>query len=123
MDNKQKVFAYIDAHRDDIVEQLKKMVAVPTINDGDCNGNEGPMQKMFAQQMRDEGFDTVVEAAYDEAGERLRMKVAHVGKAFSAHRKAHPGDELYFEDLHHSSPLGSTVAAREILSVILADEK
>ena len=25
MDNKQKVFAYIDAHRDDIVEQLKKM--------------------------------------------------------------------------------------------------
>ena len=70
MDNKQKVFAYIDAHRDDIVEQLKKMVAFPTINDGDCNGNEGPMQKMFAQQMRDEGFDTVVEAAYDEAGER-----------------------------------------------------
>jgi len=60
---------------------------------------------------------------YDEAAERLRMKVAHVGKAFSAHRAAHPEDELYFEDLHHSSPLGSTIAAREILSVILADSQ
>ena len=58
---------------------------------------------------------------YTEAGERLRMLVAHVGRAFVAYRQAHPEEELYFEDLHHSSALGSTVAAREILNTILAD--
>lgn len=57
---------------------------------------------------------------YDEAGIRFGMKVAHVGKAFLAHSEEKPEDELYFADLHHSSPLGSAVAARTILDVILA---
>lgn len=57
---------------------------------------------------------------YEEAGIRFGMKPAHVGLAFLAHSEAHPEDELYFADLHHSSPLGSTVAARTILDVILA---
>lgn len=55
---------------------------------------------------------------YDEAGERFRMAVAHVGKAFDAYLAEHPYAELYFEDLHHSSPLGSTVAARTLLDTI-----
>lgn len=79
MDSKQKVFDYIDAHRDDIVEQLKKMVAFPTINDGDSNGNEGPLQAFFAQQMRDEGFDKVVEAAYDEEKRRPNVVATRKG--------------------------------------------
>ncbi len=55
---------------------------------------------------------------YDEASRRFRMKVAHVGRAFEAHAAEHPGDELYFTDLHHSSVLGSTIAARTILEAI-----
>lgn len=57
---------------------------------------------------------------YDEAGQRFDMTVAHVGKAFAAYRVAHPEEELYFEDLHHSSVLGSTIAAQTILNTILA---
>ncbi len=57
---------------------------------------------------------------YDEAGQRFAMRVAHVGRAFAAYRAEHPEAELYFEDLHHSSVLGSTIAAETILSTILA---
>lgn len=55
---------------------------------------------------------------YDEAGQRFGMRVAHVGKAFAEYASRHPDAELYFEDLHHSSVLGSTVAARTILQII-----
>ena len=55
---------------------------------------------------------------YDEAAQRFDMSVAHVGKAFSAYAREHPEAELYFSDLHHSSPLGSAVAAEVILKVI-----
>lgn len=55
---------------------------------------------------------------YDEAGQRFHMAVAHVGKAFAAYMQAHPEAELYFTDLHHSSPLGSTIAAETILKAI-----
>lgn len=57
---------------------------------------------------------------YEEAGIRFDMKVAHVGRAFLAYSEAHPEAELYFADLHHSSPLGSEVAARTILDTILS---
>ena len=55
---------------------------------------------------------------YDEAGQRFGMRVAHVGRAFSAYAQEHPEAELYFSDLHHSSPLGSAIAAEVILKVI-----
>lgn len=45
MDNQQKVFGYIDSHRREIVDFLKQMVSFPTINDGDSDGNELPLQK------------------------------------------------------------------------------
>lgn len=61
-----------------------------------------------------------VAEAYDEAGQRFGMTVAHVGKAFAAYAAEHPEAELYFEDLHHSSVLGSTVAARTILEAVMA---
>ena len=55
---------------------------------------------------------------YDEAGQRFGMTVAHVGKAFEAYRAAHPDAELYFVDLHHSSELGSAIAAEVLLEAI-----
>ena len=55
---------------------------------------------------------------YDEAARRFRMEVAHVGRAFEAYSLEHPEAELYFEDLHHSSALGSTIAAETILSTV-----
>lgn len=57
--------------------------------------------------------------SYEEAGRRFDMTVAHVGKAFEAYALEHPEAELYFEDLHHSSVLGSTIAAKTILTAIL----
>lgn len=57
--------------------------------------------------------------SYDEAGQRFGMTVAHVGKAFAEYAAAHPEDELYFEDWHHSSVLGSTIAARTILASVM----
>lgn len=64
-----------------------------------------------------------VAEAYDEAGQRFSMTVAHVGKAFAAYSAAHPEAELYFEDLHHSSVLGSTVAAETILAAVVNADK
>ena len=58
---------------------------------------------------------------YDEAGQRFGMTVAHVGKAFEAYRAAHPDAELYFVDLHHSSELGSSIAAETILEAIVRE--
>ena len=59
---------------------------------------------------------------YDEAARRFRMDVAHVGRAFEAYGRAHPEAELYFEDLHHSSVLGSTIAAETILNAVTAQQ-
>ena len=57
--------------------------------------------------------------AYAQAGERFGMTVAHVGRAFAAYARKYPDAELYYEDLHHSSRLGSTVAAETILEAII----
>lgn len=59
-------------------------------------------------------------AAYEVAGARFGMKVAHVGKAFAAHLQAHPEAELYDPDCSHPSLLGSELAAETILQTILA---
>ncbi len=69
--------------------------------------------------MTNEEMTRHIAESYDEAGQRFGMKVAHVGKAFAACRQEHPEAELYFEDLHHSSRLGSTIAAETILKTIL----
>lgn len=55
---------------------------------------------------------------YSEAGQRFGMTVAHVGRAFADYIRENSDAELYFHDLHHSSELGSTVAARTILEAI-----
>ena len=57
--------------------------------------------------------------AYDAAGEKFGVPVAHVGCAFAAYTAAHPEAELYDPDLLHPSLLGSTLAAETILQEIL----
>lgn len=57
---------------------------------------------------------------YDEAARRFDMTVAQVGRAFISYTKKHPDAELYATDLHHSSVLGSTIAARTILAAMLS---
>ena len=58
-------------------------------------------------------------AAYDRAAAENGMTVAHVGRAFYAHAKAHPEDELYNPDLSHPSERGSRIAAETILAAVL----
>lgn len=72
--------------------------------------------------MTNEEMTRHIAQKYDEAGSRFGMDVAHVGRAFAAYSQVHPEAELYFEDLHHSSYLGSTIAAQTILDTILASK-
>ena len=78
MSRKEEVFAYIDAHREEIIGFLEKMVSFPTVNDGDCHGNELPLQEFFAEQMKRNGFDTVDVRAFDE--EKIRPNVVGTRK-------------------------------------------
>jgi len=57
--------------------------------------------------------------AYEKAGERYGMRVAHVGRAFAARMAAEPEVELYNADMTHPSYLGSQIAADTILAAIL----
>ena len=96
MDAKQVVFSYIDQHRDDIVALLKQMVAYPTVNDGESEGNELPMQEFFAEQMRHARFDSVVMKAYDAEGKRPNVVATRKGRgggrslAFNGHSDVVP---------------------------------
>lgn len=58
-------------------------------------------------------------AAYDEAGRRFGMPVAHAGKAFADHRAKDPDAELYDPDGSHPLYKGSEVAAETILATML----
>ncbi|MEA4893817.1 MAG: ArgE/DapE family deacylase [Oscillospiraceae bacterium] len=78
MTNHEKVFDYIDKNSAELVTLLRQMVCFPTINDGESNGNELPMQEFFAQKMREEQFDSVVVKAYDD--EKIRPNVVATRK-------------------------------------------
>lgn len=60
----------------------------------------------------------VIAQAYDRVAAKYGSTVAHVGKAFAEYASLHPECELYFEDMHHPSELGSVLAAQTILNVI-----
>lgn len=96
MDNQQKVFGYIDSHRREIVDFLKQMVSFPTINDGDSDGNELPLQNFLAEKLKEEQFDRVVTAAYDEEGRRPNVVATRKGTgggrslAFNGHSDVVP---------------------------------
>lgn len=60
--------------------------------------------------------------AYDDVGRAFDLPVAQVGRAFLAYGAAHPEAELYDDDLLHPSLLGSTLAAEEILRVMMGND-
>ena len=61
----------------------------------------------------------VIAAKYEALGQKYNFAVAHVGRAFVRYAEQHPDAELYCEDLHHPSPLGSEIAARTICDAVL----
>ncbi len=67
-----------------------------------------------SQEMTD-----IIAAKYAALGKKYNFAVAHVGKAFVEYARQHPEAELYCDDLHHPSPLGSELAARTICNVVL----
>lgn len=96
MDNLQKVYGYIDDHRQEIVDFLKKMISFPTINDGENDGNELPLQTFLTEQLKNEGFDSVATVAYDEEGKRPNVVATRKGTgggrslAFNGHSDVVP---------------------------------
>ncbi len=96
MDCKNEVFSYIDTNRDNIVSFLKDMVSFPSINDGDCHGDEGPVQKFFSDNMKQAGFDSITIAAYDEEKKRPNIIATLKGEgggqslAFNGHSDVVP---------------------------------
>jgi len=56
--------------------------------------------------------------AYDLAGEKFGMSVAHVGKVFAERSRQDPSVDLYDEDMTHPSLAGSMLAAETILAAI-----
>jgi len=75
MSKKQIVFDYIDEKRDAIVEYLKKMVGIPSINFVE-GGNEKDVQDWLACSLREFGFDKVDEFAVDQ--DKIRPNVVGV---------------------------------------------
>ena len=69
--------------------------------------------------MTEAELDEALAQAYDAVGAELGLPVAHVGRAFLRHMAEHPEDELYDPDLLHPSLLGSTIAAKTILDVMM----
>ncbi len=61
----------------------------------------------------------IIADKYAELGKKYHFAVAHTGKAFVEYALQHPDAELYCEDLHHPSPLGSELVARTICDVVL----
>lgn len=82
-------------------------------------GRKPGNEKLQELELTNEEMTEKLAAAYDEAGERFDMPVAHAGKAFAAYRAAHPEVELYDPDGSHPAYKGSEIAAETILSMIL----
>lgn len=66
MDKKQRVFAYIEEHKQDVVNFMMELVKRPSVNCGDgIHGDEKEMQDYFAQSLREEAFNEVHSLAFD----------------------------------------------------------
>ena len=70
-DSARKVCAWIDAHRDELVDLLSQLVRIDTTNPGDgVHGKEKEFQDALMARMKRDGFDDVRALAYDDAKER-----------------------------------------------------
>lgn len=100
-----KLLALLQPHADKFVLYATwgRQPGCPTLNE----------LGLTSEQMADIIADT-----YDQVADRYGLRVAHVGKAFVQAHRLHPDWELYYEDMHHSSELGSTIAAQTIWDVV-----
>ena len=85
-------------------------------------GRKEGSQKLEDLNMSSQDMTDQLAAAYERAGKKYGIPVAHVGKAFADYRRHNPQEELYDPDLSHPSLAGSLLAAQEILNVMLDKE-
>ena len=82
-------------------------------------GRKPGNEKLQELGLTNEEMTEQLAAAYEEAGKRFDMTVAHAGKAFADYRAKNPDVELYNPDGSHPSEKGSEIAAETILATIL----
>ncbi len=82
-------------------------------------GRKNGCETLAELGMTCEQMTEVVAKEYQRVGTKLGIPVAHVGKAFVRYAESNPNAELYYEDFHHPSKLGSTLAAQTILNKML----
>ena len=82
-------------------------------------GRKPGNEKLQELGLTNEEMTEQLAAAYEEAGKRFDMPVAHAGKAFADYRAKNPDVELYNPDGSHPSEKGSEIAAETILATIL----
>lgn len=76
MDNKATVFQYLDNHREQIIEYLKTMVSIPSVNTGfPGGGQEKIVQEWLASSLRNFGFEVDMWA---EDSEGVRPNVVSI---------------------------------------------
>lgn len=83
--NKQKVFGYIEARSNEIVELASKLISIPSVNDGSdySKNNEKAVQEYIKNYMEASGLETDIWTE-DEAG--LRPNVVGTIKGISEDR-------------------------------------
>lgn len=82
-------------------------------------GRKEGCPKLEELELTNETMTQALAEGYQEAADRYGMKIAHVGRAFSAFRKVFPDVDLYNEDLSHPSVEGSNLAAETILKTVI----
>ena len=82
-------------------------------------GRKVGSDELDAEGWTNESMTWRLAAAYSAIGEKLGIKVAHVGLAFFDVNTNSPDVELYESDKSHSSALGSYLAAATILAKML----
>ena len=109
----EKFFAGVAALKELLSGQAERFVLYATWGRKPGNG------KLAELGLTNEEMTEQLAAAYEKAGKRFGMPVAHAGHAFAKYRARHPEVELYDPDGSHPAFKGSEIAAEAILGTIL----
>ena len=109
----EKFFAGVGALKELLSKQAERFVLYATWGRKPGNG------KLAELGLTNEEMTEQLAVAYEKAGKRFGMPVAHAGRAFAKCRAGNPEAELYDPDGSHPSLLGSEIAAETILAEIL----
>ena len=75
---KKQVFDYIDSEKDNLVNFLKDIVSIPSINNGD-GGDLKAVQDFLASKLDDFGFDKIDEFSVDKEGKHPNVCAVNKG--------------------------------------------